>query len=231
MWKKPPRFRCSFCCQTIDCTGKWTLTNHERQCRGAEAPADVLDNTQVEEVHMLDDDADVTDPVIADDVGVVRVVHEGLHDNFDHLMQFLRNGRCVCTEDELQLIKFVFMAQGGYGTSREFSEGMLAYAKASGGKNMYLPDSWGACVDRSYMLIRRLEGRRQTLGLEVPIPQNVRVLLADPAQSHISFEFECPIIEMVRVAMFSKTCKSWENVALSFEENGGYLTDFCNGDR
>ena len=132
----------------------------------------------------------------------------------------------------MQRIKFVHMAQGGYGTSREFSEGMLAYSKAAGGKNMFLPDTWRSCVERSYALIRRLEGCRHTLGLDVPIPQDVRDLLADPSQSTISFEFECPITELLRVAMFWKTCQSWDNVALShYEDSGGYLSDFCNGDR
>ena len=76
-----------------------------------------------------------------------------------------------------------------------------------------------------------MEGKRKTFTLNVAIPDNVRELLADPSQSHIQFEFECPITEMIRVAMFSKTCKSWANVALSYEDNNGYLDDFCNGDR
>ena len=192
-----------------------------------------MDDTVMEEIDMIDNDGDVSvnDPVIADDVEVARVVVDNGLENFDHLMQFLENGRCKCTEEDMQLIKFVHMAQGGYGTSREFSEGMLAYSKEAGGKNMFLPDTWRSCVERCYALIRKLEGRRHTLGLDVPIPDYIRVLLADPSQATISFEFECPITELIRVAMFSKTCQLWENVALSYEDNGGYLSDFCNGDR
>ena len=55
--------------------------------------------------------------------------------------------------------------------------------------------------------------------------------LADPDQSHIHFEFECPITELVRVAMLSKTTKDWDNVVLRHEHNDGYLEDMCNGDR
>ena len=60
---------------------------------------------------------------------------------------------------------------------------------------------------------------------------SVRELLADQNQAFISFEFECPITEMIRVVMFSKTCKNWSNVALSYEDTHGHLDDFCNGDR
>ena len=80
-------------------------------------------------------------------------------------------------------------------------------------------------------LIEKLEGRRKTYSLDVEIPMDVRKLLADPSQTHIAFEFECPITAMIRVAMFSRTCKSWDNVAFTYEENDGYLDDFCNGDR
>jgi hypothetical protein len=55
--------------------------------------------------------------------------------------------------------------------------------------------------------------------------------LADPGQTHVTFEFECPVTELLRIAMFSKTTQDWNNVALSYEDNGGYLDDFCNGGR
>jgi hypothetical protein len=157
-------------------------------------------------------------------------VNVGL-DDFEHLTQFMDTGRCVCTNAELQLVKFVVMAQGGYGVSRHFSEGMLAYCKASGGKNVHLPDVWKACVEQTTGLIEKLEGSRKTFKLDVPIPDNVRELLADPKQTHIEFQFECPITEMIRVAMFSATCQNLKNVAFSYEDNGGFLDDFCNGER
>ena len=214
MGKRPPRFRCSVCDELIALVGNKTIRNHKRQCRG---PAEMCPEED-------------TRPEAEGFEDVRSILPAGL-DNFEHLTQFLNTGRCVCTEEELQLVRFVHMAHGGYGTSREFSEGMLAYTKESGGKNVHLPDTWKVCVERAHDLIRRLEGGRKTFEIDVPIPQNVRDLLADPSQETISFEFECPITALIRVAMFSKTCKSWDNVALSYEENEGYLSDFCNGDR
>jgi hypothetical protein len=82
-----------------------------------------------------------------------------------------------------------------------------------------------------FPLFPSMEGGRKTFQLEVPIPNDVRAMLADPKQTHIGFSFECPITEMIRIAMLSQTCKSWDNVALSHEDNKGYLDDFCNGER
>jgi hypothetical protein len=152
-------------------------------------------------------------------------------DDFEHLNQFMATGRCVCTESELQLVRFIHMSHAGYGVSRAFSVGMLEYCKQAGGSNIHLPASWGRCVEDTTKLIESLEGKRKTFTLDVAIPENVRELLADPGQTHIGFEFECPITEMIRVAMFSRTCKDWDNVALSYEDNDGHLDDFCNGDR
>ena len=219
------------CLQTFEISGKMSLRNHKHFCGGAVDPAavhpeeDILDLNFVEEIDM-----EVVDAAVGDVRPNAGADVKGL-ENFEHLMSFLGTGRIVCTDNELQLIKFVHMAHGGYGTSREFSEGMLAYVKESGGKNVHLPDTWRVCVEQAHGLIRRLEGSRKTFGLDVPIPQNVRDLLADPSQETIPFEFECPITALIRVAMFSKTCKSWDNVALSYEDNEGYLSDFCNGDR
>ena len=53
----------------------------------------------------------------------------------------------------------------------------------------------------------------------------------DPSQTEIRFEFEDPIVEMIRIAMFSDTCQHPENVAFSYEDNGGYLDDICHGER
>jgi hypothetical protein len=164
------------------------------------------------------------------DASAVPVV-VSLVDDWQQLTQFLQHGRCVCSEGDLQLVKFISMAHRGYGVSRSYSEGMLDYAKESGGSNVHLPDSWRACVELTSSLIEKMQGKRKTFTLDVPIPENVRVLLADPKQTHIGFEFECPITEMVRIAMFSETCQNWDNVALSYEENDGFLDDFCNGDR
>jgi hypothetical protein len=108
---------------------------------------------------------------------------------------------------------------------------MLQYCKSTGGSNLHLPDTWKRCVEVTTDLIEQLEGKRKTFTLDVPIPQAVRVLLADPGQSTIAFEFECPIMEMIRVAMFSRTCQNLNNVAFAYEDNDGYLSDFCNGDR
>jgi hypothetical protein len=197
-------------------------------CPGTDADSedDVVLSSAVEDVVMFDADEE---PPPMEEPGEPPVPE--CLDNFEHLMQFMEAGRCVCSEAELQLVKFVHMAHGGYGVSRHFSDGMLDYVKASGGKNIHLPDTWKSCVARTTLLIEKLEGPRKTFCLDVPIPLAVRELLADPSQTHIEFEFECPITEMIRVAMFSKTCKSWKNVALSYEDNQGYLDDFCNGDR
>ena len=225
------------------------MRNHERQCvdpDGDVVEAVVENRTNVQDlltdevddedavVGLLMDEVDDEDAVFgaqADGMQARRVpIVDGL-DNFEHLTQFLKNGRCVCSDEELQLVKFMHMAQGGYGVSRHFSEGMLDYCKASGGRNLHLPASWKRCVEVTTTLIESLEGERKTFQLDVPIPGDVRAMLADPSQTHIGFEFECPITEMIRIAMLSKTCKSWGNVALSYEENKGYLDDFCNGER
>jgi len=218
--------RCAACGQLIQRSNNMSLRNHQRVCGGAERDTeDALED--------LPDEEGSVD--LADEEGYAfreeptPEVH-GL-DNFNHLNQFLSTGRCVCTDAEMQLIKFVHMAHGGYGVSRNFSEGMLEYCKESGGRNFHLPDSWKRCVRDTTKLIESLEGPRKTFSLDIAIPQNVRDMLADPSQECITFEFECPIQEMIRVAMFTKTCKNWQNVALSYEDNEGYLDDFCNGER
>jgi hypothetical protein len=152
-------------------------------------------------------------------------------EDFEHLNQFMNTGRCNCSPEQMQLVKFVSMVHGGYGVSRAFSVGILEYCKEAGGKNNLLPQSWGRCVEETTKLIEALEGKRKTFTLDVEIPDNVRALLADPGQSHVAFEFECPVTEMIRVAMFSRTCKNWKNVAFTYEDNNGFLDDFCNGDR
>jgi hypothetical protein len=210
------------------------MRNHERRCVHPDAVDAVVGNsTNVEDLLM--------DEVVDDDDAVVLAPADGIEDrrvpcvdgldNFDHLTQFLKTGRCVCSEEELQLVKFMHMAQDGYGVSRHFSKGMLEYCKGSGGQNLHLPASWARCVEETTRLIECLEGERKTFHLDVTIPEDVRAMLADPCQTHIGFEFECPITEMIRIAMLSETCQSWENVALSYEDNKGYLDDFCNGER
>ena len=67
---------------------------------------------------------------------------------------------------------------------------------------------------------------RPIIILFYPPPQ-----LANPDQTSIRFEFECPITEMLRVATLSETCQDPANVALSYEPNNGVLADTCNGDR
>ena len=208
------------------------MRNHHRLCVGVamdDSEDDLVDASEDEnEVYDVHDEPLDVIPAYEDVCDVP--VNVGLSD-FEHLTQFTDTGRCVCTEAELQLVKFVVMAQGGYGVSRHFSEGMLAYCKGAGGKNVHLPDSWKACVDQTTGLIEKLEGTRKTFKLDVPIPHNVRELLADPKQSHIEFQFECPITEMIRIAMFSATCQNLKNVAFSYEDNNGNLDDFCNGER
>ena len=210
-----------------------SMRNHHRQCLGdGVGLEEVLTDSENDDVH--DDDYPMCSELLPhenDDYdGHAVPVVPGL-DDFDHLTQFLETGRCLCTDGELQLVKFFVMAHGGYGCSRHFSEGMLEYSKQAGGRNVHLPDSWRGCVEQTTELIEKLEGKRKTFTLNVPIPQDVRNLLADPNQAHISFKFECPITELIRVAMFSETCQSWNNVALTYEDNGGHLDDFCNGDR
>jgi hypothetical protein len=197
------------------CVGDATISHYEER-----APQD---DDRIDEV-----DVEICVEV---DAPLLDAVEDESLEDFNHLMQFMSYGRCICSDAELQLVKFVQMAHGGYGVSRQFSEGMLEYCKASGGKNVHLPDSWRGCVDLTTSLIERLQGGRKTFTLDVPIPDNVRKLLADPAQTHIAFEFECPITEMIRIAMFSETCQCLDNVAFTYEENDGYLDDFCNGDR
>ena len=225
---------CTKCLLMVSITGAMSIRNHKRMCPGA----DVRPESATFNEAAVDD----TTGILED--GVIYGLNEGNEPlvppprpsvngtrYFSHITQFLRMGRCECSEQDLQLAKFVHMAHGGYGVSRTFSEGMLAYAKDSGGRNFHLPDTWKTCVDHTKKLIEDLEGKRKTFEMEVPIPQDVRDLLADPSQETVHFEFECPVTELVRVAMFSKTCKSWANVALTYEENDGYLDDFCNGER
>ena len=239
-------YLCPYCGRLVANHNKFSKTNHNRSCGGTvpvDSEDDIVDclGDDVTMVGAADNgDIDDTDGVTA--VLMVRqadVEHGGdehagfIHGlkDFEHLNQFMHIGRCECTDNDMQLMRFMFMAQCGYGVSRAFSVGMLEYAKQSGGRNVHLPDSWGRCVQNTTTLIEKLEGPRKTFTLDVVIPMDVRMLLADPSQTHIAFSFECPITEMIRVAMFSQTCKSWENVAFTYEENNGYLDDFCNGDR
>ena len=216
---------CPDCGVAYNRTGLYAMRNHERHClaRVSDTGSDEHeDEDNFDEPLEVSVEFDVVNDPVINVVGV---------DDFDHLTQFLQLGRCVCTDAERQLVQFVHMAQEGYGVSRHFSETMLKYSKASGGLNVHLPDTWKRCVEMTTDLVEKLEGKRKTFCLDVPIPDKVRALLADPGQTHIAFEFECPITEMIRIAMFSETCQSFDNVAFSYEENDGYLDDFCNGDR
>jgi hypothetical protein len=229
MGKKDTVRMCRGCGCTVTMCSPFSMRNHLRKCAGDEGDSDEeLINQLNEDVQMVEMEEDER-PLVNQDVRMEGVV-KGLKD-FEHLTQFLETGRCVVSDAEMQLVKFMHMSHGGYGVSRAFSVGMLQFCKEAGGKNMHLPDSWNKCVEFSTELIERLEGKRKTFTLDVPIPANVREMLADPGQSHIAFEFECPVTEMIRIAMFSKTCQSWDNVALSYEDNDGHLDDFCNGDR
>ena len=227
---------CHDCGQYVTILNQFSRRNHRDRCaiHATHESEEEIVNASGEDVNMVEPE-DI--PVFGAADGVERVLRTRSNgvmttlDDFDHLNQYMRTGRCECSENELQLVKFVHMAHCGYGVSRAFSVGMLKYAKESGGANLHLPDSWGRCVEDTTALIERLEGPRKTYTLDVEIPMDVRELLADPSQTHIGFEFECPITELIRVAMFSRTCKSWENVAFTYEDNKGYLDDFCNGDR
>ena len=55
--------------------------------------------------------------------------------------------------------------------------------------------------------------------------------MVDPDQTTVRFEFEDPIVEMLRVACLLDTCKDTSNMAFSYEPNGGMLEDICNGER
>ena len=216
---------CRLCGNVVVMCSRHSMRNHLRLCKGEAENSDES---------MSDDNAD--DDMFADNVAPVVELTRPLRvgadfDDYDHLDQFMKMGRVQCSEADKQLVKFVHMSCTGYGVSRNFSAAMLRYAKESGGRNVHLPDSWKLCVSRMTEMIVDLEGPRKTFTLDVSIPDNVRDLLADPGQTHIRFEFECPILELMRVAMFSKTCQSWDNVALSYEDNDGHLDDFCNGER
>ena len=76
-----------------------------------------------------------------------------------------------------QLVKFVQMAHHGHGMSREHTERLLAYCKASGGGNIHLPDTWKACMQHCTTLIERLQGPRKTYAVDVEIPTHVRELV------------------------------------------------------
>jgi hypothetical protein len=222
---------CDQCGREVSIYNCYSMRNHVRVCTETgdlDSEEDIV-NACESDVNMVDTEEDPR-PLMPGDLDASTTSNCYLND-FDHLNQYMETGRCVCTEAQLQLVKFIHMAHGGYGVSRAFSVGMLEYSKEAGGQNLHLPDSWGKCVEETTELIEALEGKRKTFTLNVAIPDNVRELLADPSQTQIQFEFECPITEMIRVAMFSKTCKSWANVALSYEDNNGYLDDFCNGDR
>lgn len=202
------------------------MRNHVRECIGGGEDHHSSSSDTDECLSVADTDDDMC---LAESLPITPNI-AGL-DDFAHLTKFLETGRCPCTAEELQLVKFIHMSHGGYGVSRSFSKGMLKYCKASGGRNLLLPDSWMHCQELTTKLIEKLQGKRKTFSLDVPIPDNVRALLADPGQSTIAFEFECPITEMIRIAMFSKTCQSMDNVAFTYEDNDGHLDDFCNGDR
>ena len=221
---------CPGCGVLVENTNRYAMRNHIRNCvaeGGYDSEEDIMNAMDVDVERM---DAEEFNAACSGDAGVAPVAATDFA-NFEHLNQFMGTGRCVPNTAEMQLVRFMHMAHAGYGVSRAFSVGMLKYCKEAGGQNVFLPDSWGRCVQETTELIEQLEGKRKTFTLDVAIPENVRELLADPSQTHIGFEFECPITEMIRVAMFSKTCKSWDNVALSYESNEGYLDDFCNGDR
>ena len=222
---------CNGCGVVVKIYNPQSMRNHERVCVYPDIMESEDDEYRVlcnaEHGNRSSLNAFLEEPMMA----LCEPVVSALVDDFPHLTQFCNRPAWVCTEGEMQLVKFMSMAQSGYGVSRNFSKSMLKYAKASGGKNLHLPDSWGSCVNDMTRLIEKMQGKRKTYTLDVSIPHNVRLLLADPDQTHVAFEFECPITEMVRIAMFSDTCQDWNNVALSYEDNDGYLDDFCNGDR
>ena len=231
------RVSCARCGVLVENQNRWSQRNHDRNCvpnAGLQCSDDVNMELEVTDANPL---LDAEVPVLCHEEGPVVPRHNrevnGWDElcDFDHINQFMKTGRCICNDAELQLVKFVHMAHGGYGASRSFTMGMLEYCKAAGGQNVHLPDSWSRCVEEATSLIERLQGKRKTFELKVAIPENVRILLADPSQTHIDFQFECPITEMINIAMFSKTCQSWDNVAFSYEDNKGFLDDFCNGDR
>ena len=205
------------------------MRNHMRKCEG-EA---VNSEESAAENSDGNDDDDMFEDHVAPELEDLRPINTNVADldDVEHMNQFMKWGRVVCSEADMQLVKFMYMTCSGYGVSRSFSKAMLGYAKESGGRNVHLPDSWSLCVDRMTALIVDLEGPRKTFTLDVAIPEAVRAMLADPTQTHIGFEFECPITELLRVAMLSRTCQSWDNVALSYEDNDGHLDDFCNGER
>ena len=143
---------CHTCGKYVTILNQFSRRNHRERCH-VEQPhesEDEIVNGAEEEVLLVgpEDNAIFT---AADGVeaAVLQRTAKGVMttlEDFDHLTQFMNTGRCVCTEHELQLVKFVHMAHCGYGVSRAFSVGMLKYAKESGGANVHLPDSWGRCV-------------------------------------------------------------------------------------
>ena len=222
---------CRRCGEVVVRFNRHSMCNHERTCAGELERVSSDDGSDDDDVSMLGVDDDVNPVIAGGSSRPVACPHLTGFDDYEHLTQFLRMGRFHCSQAERQLIQFVHMNHGGYGVSRSFSRGLLKYSKDAGGKNMHLPDTWKKCVEFTSGFIDELQGKRKTFKMDVPIPENVRELLADRSQTHIAFEFECPILEMVRVAMFSRTCQNMDNVALSYEDNDGHLDDFCNGDR
>ena len=227
MPRAPNSGKCPLCGDGVDLFNRHSMRNHLREC---DAEAKNSDESMAEN---SDADDDMFEDNVAPECEDARPSNTNCADleNYEHLNQFMRFGRVVCSEADMQLVKFIYMSCTGYGVSRNFTRAMLEYARESGGRNVHLPTSWDLCEARMTELIVELEGPRKTYTLDVAIPDAVRAMLADPSQTHIGFEFECSILELIRVAMFSETCQSWDNVALSYEDNDGHLDDFCNGER
>ena len=134
------------------------MRNHVRMCTEVvdlESEEDIV-NACDSDVNMIDTEEDPSLSMPGDLDPTRTSKHMGVVcslDDFDHLNQYMAAGRCVCTEAQLQLVKFIHMAHGGYGVSRAFSVGMLEYSKEAGGQNLHLPDSWGKCVEETTELI------------------------------------------------------------------------------
>ena len=123
---------CNGCGVSVNIYNSKSMRNHERVCAYPEVMESDDDEYTVlcnaEHGNRSSLNAFLEEPMVALCVPVVSA----LVDDYPHLTQFCHRPEWVCSEGELQLVKFMSMTQCGYGVSRNFSEGLLEYAKASG---------------------------------------------------------------------------------------------------
>ena len=117
---------CLGCGQYVHMQGMYSMRNHLRRCA-----VNVPHESEEDIVQSLGDDVAMVDAednggfAAADGVpAVLSTRHLGVItglDDFDHLNEYMNIGRLECSEQEMQLMKFMHMNHSGYGVSRAFS--------------------------------------------------------------------------------------------------------------